>query len=122
MESAASDHGRAEESDYFGIGPFENVDDAQKHRSEGRTMQTPSPDRPAASSPEFGTSGTEKSERTAFLQDNADKSQAFPQSAARDRHYVHVRVPLLVQRVLERLHVKTSTVYMTFESFERSLR
>lgn len=42
--------------------------------------------------------------------------------AARDRHYVHVRVPLLVQRVLERLHVKTSTVYMTFESFERSLR
>jgi hypothetical protein len=43
-------------------------------------------------------------------------------NAARDRHYVHVRVPLLVQRVLERLHVKTSTVYMTFESFERSLR
>lgn len=36
----------------------------------------------AASSPEFGTSDTEKSERTAFLQDNADKSQAFPQSAA----------------------------------------
>jgi hypothetical protein len=31
---AASDHDRAEESDYFGIGPFENVDDAQKHRSE----------------------------------------------------------------------------------------